>query len=206
MLLEFIKNCHTVWKVFIKFSFLPSLSGGSCWSRSLSGVGCVVFGDFVHSSSYGLRSRCWFTLQFPDGPPCPDLLMHLFCISVSLGKHLFSAFVCLLSHSDTDGFQEIFIYFGYQFESEMYLINISPVCGWCFHSQYFILQKKNNFNGFPVVTMFIGLVLICPSSHGEPEIFFLRYLLHFYKFTSYTLDLGTLLSYSLCWRFCVWIL
>lgn len=36
------------------------------------------------------------------------------------------------------------------------------------------------------------LVVICPSSRGESEILSLHYLLHFYQFALYTLDLGTL--------------
>lgn len=40
------------------------------------------------------------------------------------------------------------------------------------------------------------LVVICPSSRGVSEILSLHYLLHFYQFALYTLDLGTLLSYS----------
>lgn len=64
-------------------------------------------------------------LAVPRWPPRPDPLLPLLYISVSLGKYLFSAFVRLLSHFGTDELQEIFIYSGYQFQSEMYLQTFS---------------------------------------------------------------------------------
>lgn len=83
------------------------------------------------------------------------------------------------------------------FESEMYLANVLPVRGWCFRSQPFLLQEeKLTLMTFQLSLCSWVLRLICSSSHGESEIFFLHCLLHFCKFALHTLDLGTLYSFK----------
>lgn len=128
MLLDFIRNCLTICKVSTKFSFLPPLKGGSCLFTPLQVFGIVLVGDFVRSKSYATISGfCFLVFFFCSSPTAitVQISSYIYFLSLCLwGSVFLSTFVCLLSHFDTDNFQEIFIYFGYQFWIRNVLANL----------------------------------------------------------------------------------
>lgn len=195
MLPDFVKICQTVWKVLIKFSFLLSLKGGPDCFTSLSTFGSVVLRDFVHSNSYTSRSGYRFTLQFPDGP---HVQVSLYFTSLCLWeKCSFSTFVL---------YRVIFMRMDFQRSSYILDAGLKQKCTWQTFSQsvvgvsvlsIFSCRKKI----WTLMTFQLSLcswvsLLICPSSHGESEMFFPHCLLHFCKFAWRTLDLGTLYSFK----------
>lgn len=124
MLLDFIRNCLTVCKVSTKLSFLPPLKGGSCLFTPLQVFGFDLVGDVVHSNSCATISDFFF-FSSPTAITV-QISSYIYFLSLCLwGSVFLSTFVCLLSHFDTDNFQEILIYFVFQFWIRNVLTNLS---------------------------------------------------------------------------------